>query len=74
MPDKIEVFIVFAQEDIGLLRELENHLRPLELEELIAVWHEGKMIGGMDREQEIKKHWSRATARRWPGLRLEHRS
>ena len=57
MPDKIEVFIVFAQEDIGLLRELENHLRPLELEELIAVWHEGKMIGGMDREQEIKKHW-----------------
>src|SRR5947208_374374 len=60
MLDKIEVFIAFDAEDIDLLRELENHLRPLEREGLITVWHERKMIGGMDRAREINKHFNAA--------------
>ena len=61
MEEKIEVFIVFAPEDHMLLTELENHLQPAVLEGLISIWHERKMVGGMEREREINKYLSTAS-------------
>jgi len=54
----IDVLIVFAPKDHVLLTELEDHLKPLVLERLITIWHERKLVGGMDIVQETAKHWN----------------
>jgi TIR domain len=56
MAKQIEVFIAFDKEDGALLKELEKHLKSLEMEGLITVWNASKIIGGMDWQQEIEKH------------------
>ncbi len=61
MAKQIEVFLAFDKEDGALLKELEKHLKSLEMEGLITVWNASKIIGGMDWQQEINKHLSTAS-------------
>ena len=57
---KIEIFIDYAREDEKFLRELEAHLRLLELPGL-TVWHTGKIVAGMPWQQEINTHLTTAS-------------
>src|SRR5437870_2676197 len=61
MAKQKEVFTAFDKEDNALLKELEKHLRSLEMEGLITVWNASKIIGGMDWQQEVNKHLSTAS-------------
>ena len=61
MEDKIEVFIAFDKEDVALLRELKNHLKPLETQGLITVWDASHIIGGTEWKQAITTHLNTAS-------------
>jgi tetratricopeptide (TPR) repeat protein len=53
MDEKREVFICYAHEDESLRQNLEKHLRVLQRQNLITVWHDRKISPGTDWEQEI---------------------
>jgi nucleoside phosphorylase len=61
MEDKLEVFIVFDKEDVTLLRELKNHLKPLETQGIITVWDATQIVGGTDWKQAISNHLKTAS-------------
>src|SRR5438128_8216509 len=50
----------YAHEDEALLNKLKTHLRPLQRQELIDVWHDRDISAGTEWEQEIKKHLNEA--------------
>lgn len=60
MGDKIEVFILFNQEDRQLFHEFKRHLSPMEIQGLISIWDEDQIIGGTDRRQAIDLHLQNA--------------
>ena len=53
MDEKREVFICYAHEDEPLRQSLEKHLRVLQRQDLITVWHDRKISPGTDWEKEI---------------------
>jgi hypothetical protein len=53
MDEKREIFICYAHEDEQLRQSLEKHLRVLQQQDLITVWHDRKIRPGADWEQEI---------------------
>jgi hypothetical protein len=56
----IEIFCCYAHEDEVLLNKLKSHLRPLQRQGLIGVWHDSDISAGMEWEQVIGKHLNEA--------------
>jgi Ca-activated chloride channel homolog len=56
----VKIFFCDAHEDEPLLRRLKIHLRPLQREGLIEIWHDRDISAGSEWEHEIKKHLSEA--------------
>lgn len=60
MDEKKEVFICYAHEDELLRQSLETHLRVLQLQNFISVWHDRKISPGADWRKEINNALNRA--------------
>ncbi|MEA5564989.1 TIR domain-containing protein, partial [Anabaena sp. UHCC 0399] len=58
--NSIEVFISYHQQDEELRQELEKHLASLRQENLIASWHDRKIIPGQEIKREIDQHLNQA--------------
>jgi WD40 repeat protein len=56
----ITIFFCYAREDEQLLNKLKAHLRPLQRQGLIDVWHDRDISAGTEWEKEISKHLSTA--------------
>ncbi len=56
----VSIFFCYAHEDEALLNKLKTHLRPLQRQGLIDVWHDRDISSGSEWEQEIKKHLNEA--------------
>jgi hypothetical protein len=56
----VKIFLCYAHEDEDLLNKLKAHLRPLEREGLIEVWHDRDISAGTEWEQQISKHLKEA--------------
>ena len=56
----VSIFFCYAHEDEALLNKLKSHLRPLQRQGLIAVWHDRDISAGTEWEQEIKQHLNAA--------------
>ena len=55
-PDNINIFILYATEDLALKKELEGHLSFLQRLGYIDVWHEGQVQPGMEKEQVVSEY------------------
>src|SRR5258708_35829425 len=49
----VKIFFCYAHEDEALLRKVKTHLRPLQRQGLIEVWHDRDISAGSDWEREI---------------------
>ncbi len=56
----VKIFFCYAPEDVALLNRLKTHLRPLQRQGLIDMWHDRNIDAGTDWAQEIDKHLSTA--------------
>jgi len=56
----ITIFFCYAREDEALLNMLKSHLRQLQREGLIAVWHDRDIRAGDEWEHEIDEHLNAA--------------
>jgi HEAT repeat protein len=56
----VKIFFCYAHEDEALLNKLKAHLRPLQRQGLIDVWHDRDISAGTEWEQEISKHLNEA--------------
>jgi hypothetical protein len=56
----IEIFCCYAHEDRQFLHELQIHLRMLQRQGLIGIWHDRDISAGTEWEQEISKHLNEA--------------
>src|SRR5579859_5596146 len=56
----ITIFFCYAREDEALLKKLKTHLRPLQRQGLIDVWHDRDISAGTEWEPEIKLHMDAA--------------
>src|SRR5260370_15546920 len=56
----VKIFFCYAHEDEPLLKKLKAHLRPLQRQGLIDVWHDRDISVGTEWEQEINKHLEEA--------------
>ncbi len=56
----VKIFFCYAHEDEALLKKLKMHLRPLEREGLIDVWHDRDINAGSEWKQEISKRLNEA--------------
>ncbi len=54
------IFFCYAHEDEALLNKLKSHLRPLQRQGEIDVWHDRDISAGSEWELEIKKHLNEA--------------
>ncbi len=61
MNGKVEIFIIFDKEDVNSLRELKNHLRSLEMQDIITVWDSSQIVAGTDWKQTINSHLETAS-------------
>src|SRR2546427_288332 len=52
----INIFFCYAREDEALLNKLKSHLRPLQRQGLIDVWHDRDISAGTEWEREISEH------------------
>src|SRR5438876_8339412 len=52
----IKIFFCYAHEDELLLNRLKSHLKPLQRQGLINVWHDRDISAGTNWEQEISRH------------------
>src|SRR5215469_1243043 len=55
-----KIFICYAHEDELLLNKLKAHLRPLQRQGLIEVWHDRDINAGTEWEREISNHLNEA--------------
>jgi hypothetical protein len=51
----VKIFFCYAHEDEPLLNKLKTHLRPLQREGLIDLWHDRDISAGTEWEQEISQ-------------------
>src|SRR5438874_2603680 len=56
----VKIFCCYAHEDEPLLKKLKAHLRPLQRQGLIDVWHDRDITAGTECEQEMSKHLNEA--------------
>src|SRR5947209_18333992 len=56
----VKVFFCYAHEDEALLNNLKAHLRPLQRQGLIDVWHDRDISAGTEWEKAIKKEMNEA--------------
>ncbi len=56
----VTIFFCYAREDEALLNKLKAHLRPLQRQGLIDVWHDRDISAGTVWEQEINRHLNAA--------------
>ncbi len=56
----VKIFFCYAREDEALLNKLKTHLRPLQRQGLIDVWHDRDISAGAEWEQEISQHLNAA--------------
>ena len=56
----IKIFFCYAHEDETLLKKLKTHLKPLQRDGLIDVWHDRDITAGAEWEQEINQHLNEA--------------
>ena len=52
----VTIFFCYAHEDEALLNHLKRHLRPLQRQGLIDVWHDQDISAGTEWEREISQH------------------
>src|SRR5690348_4507212 len=52
----VKIFICYAHEDELLLNKLKTHLRVLQRQGLIDVWHDREISAGTEWEPEISQH------------------
>lgn len=56
----VKIFFCYAREDEALLNKLKSHLKPLQRQELIDVWHDRDISAGAEWEREVNKHLNTA--------------
>jgi hypothetical protein len=56
----VTIFFCYAREDEALLNKLKAHLRPLQRQGLIDVWHDRDISTGTEWEKEISEHLNAA--------------
>jgi len=56
----VKIFCCYAHEDEALLKKLKTHLRPLQRQGLVNVWHDRDISAGTDWEQQIKEQLNTA--------------
>src|SRR5437763_778051 len=56
----VKIFFCYAHEDEALLNKLKAHLRPLQRQGLIDVWHDRNITAGTEWEQQITQHLNTA--------------
>lgn len=56
----IKIFFCYAREDEILLNKLKAHLRPLQHQGLIKLWHDRDISAGTEWEREIDRHLNTA--------------
>jgi hypothetical protein len=54
------IFFCYAHEDEVLVNKLKTHLRPLQRQGIIDLWHDRDISAGAEWEQEVKKYLSEA--------------
>src|SRR5947209_11509620 len=52
----VKIFFCYAHEDEVLLNQLKRHLRPLQRQGLVDLWHDREISAGTEWEQEISRH------------------
>lgn len=52
----VKIFFCYAREDELLLNQLKKHLRPLQRQGLIDVWHDREISAGTEWEHEINRN------------------
>ena len=52
----VKIFFCYAHEDDALLKKLKKHLKPLQREGLIELWHDRDISAGSQWEREISEH------------------
>src|SRR4051794_40757892 len=57
----IEVFCSYAHEDEAWLHKIIHHLRLVEHESFLLIWHDRLLKGGMDWAQEIDERLNRSS-------------
>jgi len=53
---KTKVFIAYAREDEAFLQHLREYLAPLERDDAIETWYDGKIAAGEQWDEKIKTH------------------
>ena len=56
----VKIFCCYAHQDEALLEKLKIHLKPLQRQGLIDVWHDRDIWAGTEWEREINKHLNEA--------------
>ena len=56
----VTIFCCYAHEDEQLLNKLKTHLKPMQRQGLIDVWHDRDISAGMEWEREIDTHLNTA--------------
>ncbi len=56
----VKIFFCYAHEDELLLNKLKAHLRPMQREGLIDLWHDRDISAGTEWEREINEHLNTA--------------
>src|SRR5436309_13570445 len=51
-----EAFVSYSRVDQALRTQFETHLKPLQQERLISLWHDGQINAASEWDSEIKKH------------------
>ena len=52
----VKIFFCYAHEDEVLLKKLQTHLKPLQRQGLIDIWHDRDINAGTEWEREIDNH------------------
>ena len=60
MPNPVQIYIAYAEEDTPLLEDLRKQLKVLERNQLIEVWQENMVQVGKNRKVEILKQLEKA--------------
>ena len=60
MKEPIEIFFCYAHEDEAFRQALEKHLRVLQRQGVISIWHDREIGAGAVWEREIDKHLNSA--------------
>ena len=57
---QVKLFFCYAREDEALLNKLKAHLKPLQRQGFIEIWHDRDISAGTEWEREISQHLNEA--------------